>query len=362
MAAILNNSALAFTADEVRTLNELVIQAVLNAPELNSMHTFVPGIKNDREIGIIPGTLGLLIKAAQGCGDKTPNNPTITAAVKKWAPKRGEIIIRQCYTDLETSFLKFALQTGNKVSDLTSSPDVKTAYFAFILDMLSKDIPKNLLLKAWFDNTDAANVNDSPAGSITAGVDPDYFNLIDGFFVQLATIYGTTPARLTNIAANKQATRALQFSTLTPVLAYDALNSLVDDAPATLLGQPDKMIIATRSIMSKAKRYLQGQGMAFKTELITGGMELTTWDGVQAMTMPLWDEWILAYENNGTKLNDPHRAVFASKANLNIGMEGQTLFDSLDVVYDPIEEYNWIKAKDAFDVKILDDTLVQVAR
>jgi hypothetical protein len=362
MAAVLTASALTFSADQVRTLNELVIQATLKAPELSALHTFVTGIKYDREIGIIPGTMGLLIKAAQGCGTKTATNSAVTIAKKTWAPKRGELVIKQCYTDLEASFLRFALQTGNNVSDLTSSPDAQTAYFAFLLDYLSRDVPKNLLMKAWFDNTDAANVNDSPAGAITTGVDTDYFNLIDGFFVQLATIYGSDATRLSNIAANEQATKALQFSVLTPTLAYDALNALVDDAPAVLLAQPDKEILCTRSLVQKAKRYLQGQGMPFDVKLISEGFELIKWDGVDLVSMPLWDEWILAYENNGTKLNDPHRAVLISKANLNIGMEGNSLFDSFEVIYDPIQEYNWIKAKDSFDAKILDDTLVQVAR
>lgn len=362
MASILNPAVLTFSADQVRAINELVVKAILKAPDLNTMHTFVPGIKNDREIGVIPNTLGLIGKAAQGCGTRTPESNTVVAALKKWEPKRLEILLRQCYTDLESSFLKFARRPGNEIYDLTSANDVANAYAAFIIDILSVDIPKTILRHAWFGNTDAATVTDSPAGVLTAGVDPDYFNLIDGFWVQLATIYGSDPNRNTDIAANAQATRALQFSTFTPALAAAALNAVIDDAPATVQAQPDRILIATRSVTQKAKRYLQASGMPYKVELQTNGMELMEWDGIPLITVPLFDEWIAAYENNGTKLNDPHRIVFTSKSNLNIGTEGDSLFSSIDAYFDKVTKYNFIEAIDAFDAKILDDALVQVAR
>lgn len=66
----INLDNLHFTPDELRSLNELVVTAVLEAPELSSFHTLITGIKNDRRIGIIPGTFGLVGKAAQSC------NPT----------------------------------------------------------------------------------------------------------------------------------------------------------------------------------------------------------------------------------------------------------------------------------------------
>jgi hypothetical protein len=77
-------------------------------------------------------------------------------------------------------------------------------------------------------------------------------------------------------------------------------------------------------------------------------------------SVPLWDEWILAYENNGTKLNNPHRIVYTTKANLTIGMEGTTLFDNVNTFYDQKSRYNRIEVSDAFDAKVLNDELVQV--
>lgn len=79
----INLDNLHFTADELRSLNELIVTAVLEAPPLNSFHTLVTGIKNDKRIGIIPGTFGLILKAAQSCDPVAQCHETI-AVEKTW--------------------------------------------------------------------------------------------------------------------------------------------------------------------------------------------------------------------------------------------------------------------------------------
>jgi len=354
MAASINLSALTFSADQLRQMNELVVTAVLEAPEMNLFHTLHPGIKNDAQIGIIPGTLGLIGKAAQGCSP-TADTLTDTAVLKTWTPKRIEMILDQCATDIASSMAKLARKLGTEVNDLTG-----TEYFAFILGLLEKDIPKMIFRHAWFGNTAAANVSDSPAGVITDGVDTDYFNVINGFFYQLATIYGTTAARLTAISGNSQATFSLQDSVLTPALAYADVNTVVDSALAELAAQPDRVLLMTRSVNQKLRRHLISLGTVYDVEIAKNGMEVGNYDGIKTITIPLWDQWIRAYESNGTKYNNPHRVVYTTESNLNIGMEGTSLFDNVNSFYDQYTRQNRIEASDAFDAKIIDDRLVQV--
>jgi hypothetical protein len=358
MAATINLAALDFTADQLRSMNELLVKAVLEAPELSLFHDFETGIKNDRQIGISPGTLGLMGKAAQGCDPVADTSLGATIEVKLWSPKRIEVIMDQCATDIAANMAKLARKLGIEVNDLTN-----TEYFAFILDLLSKDIPKMILRHAWFGNQAAAAVDGSPAGVLTAGTDPDYFNVINGFFYQLAVIYAATAARRTTIASNAQATTALQYSHFSAnagVLAYDALNAVVDAAPATLIGQPDKLILCTNTVAKAAYRYLQSKGIAYDIKLQQNGFSVTSWDGITLYSVPLWDEWIAAYENNGTRLNSPHRIVFTTKSNLKIGMEGTSLFDNVNSFYDKKSRVNRIEVSDAFDAKVVNDELLQV--
>lgn len=354
MAATISLTALTFTADQLRSMNELVVKATLESPSLSLFHEIATGIKNDKEIGIIPGTLGLMGKAAQGC-NPTADTLTDTAVKKVWEPKRIEVIIDQCATDIAASMAKLARKLGVEVNDLTN-----TEYFTFLLDMLSVDIPKMILRHAWFGNQAAAAVDDSPAGVLTAGTDPDYFNVINGFWYQLAAIYGTTPARKIAVTGNSQATFALQKSIATPTTVLADLNNVIDSAPSILSAQPDQVLIVTRSIFQRAYRGLQAAGLAYQIELQSNGFNLMQWDGIPMYSVPLFDEWIAAYESNGTKYNNPHRILYTTKSNLVIGMEGTSLFDQLNSFYDPKSRINRIEASDAFDVKVLNDELLQV--
>lgn len=354
MAATINLGALTFSADQLRQMNELVVKAILESPDLTLFHELATGIKNDKEIGIVPGTLGLMGKAAQGC-NPTADTLLNTAALKTWTPKRIEIIIDQCATDIAASMAKLSRNLGIAVNDLTN-----TEYFAFLLDMLSKDIPKMILRHAWFGNTSAATVDDSPAGVLTTGTNPDYFNVINGFWYQLAVIYAADATRKTAITGNSQATFALQKSVCTPTTVLADLNSLIDEAPSILSAQPDQILIVTRSIFQRAYRALQAAGLAYKIDLQSNGFNLMTWDGIPMYSVPLFDEWIRAYESNGTKYNNPHRVLYTTKSNLVIGMEGTSLFDTVNSFYDQKTRVNRIEASDAFDVKVLNDELVQV--
>jgi hypothetical protein len=95
---------------------------------------------------------------------------------------------------------------------------------------------------------------------------------------------------------------------------------------------------------------------------MVNGLEFATWDGIKIVSLPLWDQYIRTYEDNGTSWNDPHRVVYTTVSNLNIGMACTSLFENINTFYDPRSRYNRIEAVDAFDAKILDDRLFMVGR
>jgi hypothetical protein len=294
-------------------------------------------------------------KAAQGC-DPVADTLLDTATLKTWEPRRIEVILDQCATDIAASMAKLSRKLGIEVNDLT-----QTEYFTFLLDLLRTDIPKMIFRHAWFGNQAATNVNGSPAGYLTNGISNTYFNVINGFFYQLAVIYAGTAARKTAMSGNSQATYALQESVLTPAQCFADFNAMIDAAPPILTAQPDRVLLVTHSISKRLKRHLQNSGVAYKVELATAGLEVSEWDGIKMYTLPLWDQWIRAYEDNGTKYNNPHRGVYTTVSNLNIGMEGTNLFDTVNSFYDQKSRVNRIEVSDAFDAKIIDDSLLQVS-
>lgn len=348
----LNLDNLHFTADELRSLNELVVTAVLESPSLNTFHTFVTGIKNDKRIGIIPGTFGLVGKAAQAC-NPVAHCYELEAEEKTWEPRYLEIIIDMCVDEVTDTLMRLAVKNGVEMYDLT-----KTEIFAFIIDILVRDIEKMILRNAWFGDQAAANF---PAGVITPGVDVEYFNVLNGYFQQLAVITAADATKLTALPGNNQATYALQLSVATPVLMAAAVNNVVDSAIPELTAQSDRLILVTQSVMQRLRRHLQALGTVFQDyKLMVNGIEFATWDGIPIYSIPLWDQWIRAYENNGTTWNNPHRMVYTTKSNLMLGMAGTSLFENINSFYDQRSRMNRIEAVDAFDMKIIDDRLVQV--
>lgn len=350
----LNLDNLHFTPDELRSMNELIVTAVLEAPELSQIHTLVTGIKNDKRIGIIPGTFGLVGKAAQSC-DPEAQCYEDPAVEKTWEPRYLEVIIDMCIDELADTMMKLSVNCGNAVYDLT-----KTDVFTFIQNILMKDLKKMVFRHAWFGDQAAANL---PAGILTPGVDPAFFNVINGFWQQLAVVYAANPLQLNAMPGNTQLTYALQGTVATPLLTYNAVNGLIDNAISELAQQPDRVLLVTRSVMDRLRRQLQALGTAFQDyKLMVDGIEFANWDGIPIYSIPLWDQWIRAYENNGVRWNDPHRVVYTTKSNLNIGMACTSLFENINSFYDPRSRYNRIEAVDAFDAKIIDDRLFMVGR
>jgi hypothetical protein len=313
----------------------------------------VTGIKNDRRIGIIPGTFGLILKAAQSCDPVAQCHEAI-AIEKTWQPKYLEFINDMCIDEIENSLMRLYIDCANPY-DLT-----KTQIFSFIAGIYVTDLPKEVLRYAWFGNTNAQNF---PVGDLTPGIDHHFFNVLDGFWVQMAAIYALNPLQLQAMPGNTQATYALQQSVATPLLTYNAVNNLIDAGPSELAMQPDRVLLVTRSVFDRLRRQLQALGTAFQNyQLMTNGLEFATWDGIRIVSIPLWDQFIRAYEDNGTSWNDPHRVVYTTVSNLNIGMACTSLFENVNSFYDPRSRYNRIEAVDAFDAKIIDDRLLMVGR
>ena len=250
----LNLDALHFTADELRDLNEMIVTAVLEAPTISEFHTLYTGIKNDKRIGIIPGTFGLIGKAAQAC-DPTAQCYENVAIEKTWEPKYLEFINDMCIDEISNSLMRMYIDCSNPY-DLT-----KTDIFQFILNIYAKDLPKEVFRHAWFGDQAAAQF---PLGVLTPGIDPAFFNVINGFWQQMAVIYAANPLQLNAMPGNTQLTYALQQTVATPLLTYNAINTLIDNAISELTQQPDRILLVTRSVFDRLRRQLQALGTAFQ--------------------------------------------------------------------------------------------------
>lgn len=350
MAATLDFSNFEFTAEQIRDINDLIFDEILQAPEITLITTLYPGIVFDKEIGFI-GEGGLVGKKRQGC-DPTPQQWKIGTRVVKWEPKNWEILLKECWTDLESTAAVYSLRTGVDVADFTD-----TDYYAIVIEVLTIAIKKFIIRLFWFNDEDAENVADG--GIITDGTDVDYFNILNGLWKQLLAQLTINPKQRVAIAENAGANYAAQE--LDPANVKGYLQKLRFNAPIVLRGKQTAFIVCTQSVYDAWDMYLQGKELESTYVNLVNGQKVLAFNGIPMIPMPIWDEIIALYEDNGTKLNNPHRALYVTKEILAVGVDGETSFDSMRTWYEKKERAVYTELMGKADAKVLNPAMFQLA-
>jgi hypothetical protein len=351
MAAIIDFSNFTFTAEQIRDINELIFDDVLQAPELTLLCTLYPGIVFDKEIGFI-GEGDLVGKKRQGC-DPLPQQWKIGTRKVTWTPKPWEILLKECWTDLEATAAVYSLRTGCDIADFTD-----TDYYALVVEVLTKAVKKFIIRLVWFNDTDAEDVTDG--GVITDGTDLGCFNILDGFFKQFLTLVAANPAQRVTITENAGASYALQALDPANMPAY--LQKLKFNAPMVLRGrQASSFIVCTQSFYDAWDMYLQGKDLESTYANLINGQTTLAYNGIPLIPMPVWDEIIAAYEDTGTKLNNPHRAILTIKEVLAVGVDGEDSFEKMDTWYEKKERAVYTELMGKADAKVLNPAMFQMA-
>lgn len=341
MASILNFSNFTFTTEQIRSLKELLYDEVIKSPEYNRLYTTYPNIVFDKEVGFI-GKGSLAGVPAQGC-DPTPQQYNIGTRKITWKPKEWEVFIGECKTTLESTAAVYSLKTGIAAYDFTESD-----YMAIVLEVLMDSIRDFFTRIAWFAEEGAKNFANN--GNITNGVDVKYFSLINGFFHQMEEEITSSPSQYVAIAENKAATYAAQALDPKNVQAY--LEKLVYNAPIQLRSRENKFILCTQSFYDAYQKSLAGGVIESMYRNLVDGQKTLTYNGIELIAIPKWDEIIASYYNNGTKLVNPHRAVFTSKDFLAIGVDSENSLGEIDVWYEKKDRNVYMQAGGKLDAKL----------
>lgn len=359
MAAILDFSKFNFSAEEIRAVKELIFDEVIESPELEMFATVYPGIIYDKEIGFV-GEGGLVGVAAQGCDPVAQDYNTGTRIVK-WHPKGWEILIHQCAKDLEDTAAVYSMKTGISINDFSSSD-----YMAIVVEVLTKSVKEFVIRLVWFSDVDAENyvpaAGGLPAsgGNITPGVAVKYFNILNGFFKQMEVQITANAAQRVTIAENAAATYALQK--LVPANVRDTyLPGLVYDADMILRGMDNGVIMCTQSVYDAYSKSLKGTSLAEMYVNLTEGIKVLTFDGIPLVPFKIWDKIIKAYFNTGTKLVNPHRAVYVTKDILAVGVDSTSSFGDMEIWYNRDERKVKMESQGKADAKLLNPALFQIA-
>lgn len=423
MARKIDLSKFTFTAEQIRAINELIIEWVSEAPELNAIHDFWTGIEYDKEVGFITSA-GLVGKKKQGCNPETQDWNINTRKVT-WKPVAWEVYLDECADDLENTAAVYCKNKGVRMDDLTD-----TDYMDIVVTVLQTAILEFFYRLIWFNDKDAENVDwetlnkatvsEQTAGSaivgtvyagveattagavkciaasgivylsataatgnaesgkiyysksaetqtvnvgglITEDVDTEYFDLLDGLFKQLQAAVAAGEAKHISISANAESTKAEQLAALTPDAAFKVLDDMYYALPAKVRAAGKIRFLVTQTIADGYERYLQGKNITETYHNLVDGIRALRIHGVDVIPMPIWDSQIQGYFDLGDTFYKPHRAVLAEQTNLAVGIPAEEVLDEVDVWYDKTSRKNYMLAQDKLDTELLDGTRVVLA-
>lgn len=351
--SVITASDLTFNGKEIQSLSEAVFEQVFEKPALTLFHDVETGIKAKQQIALL-GKFEMVGKKDTGCSPAATGEE-IAMAEKFWEPERIYVRLVQCWSDIKGTFFVWALKNGLEIADLT-----RTDFANFINERLDDALFESVLRHAWFGDTDAADVDASPAGLLTSGTDADYWNAIDGLWKQIFAIVAADSNRRYTITENSAGSYSLQ-DTLAADRAIKTFRALIEGADKRLKGAKGKVIVCTDSLWDNWLTYKESQGMDSSFVRQAEGFETDVYRGVPIIKFDFWDRMIRTYFDNGTTYDRPHRALLITVPNVKIGTEEVANLTEIDQWYEKKEKQTYFDALYSLDAKIIEDYMIQAA-
>lgn len=251
---------------------------------------------------------------------------------------------------------EYALKTGTNIGDLTST-DIMDV---IIYPALELSIKRMFWRFIWFGDKEAQNAS---TGQITEGVDVELFKPCNGFWKQLFAIGAANANQRVSIAANTEASTAAQLSGIkTANAAIGIFDSLLENADPRIAAMDGAAIYCTKSLGDALTKDLKREYKEILTwEQIFKGLDVTEYNGVMVYRVSIWDRFIQKYQNNGTKLNLPHRAIYGSPKQLFVGSPANQIISDLEIWFNQDERVTKAYSAGRLGCLIGEDNLFQIA-
>ena len=339
---------------DVQDLKEL-IPLTINQDEEFNKYTTLKKVKNGDPVAFI-GDMDDVGVAGGGC-DPVYQEVGIVNSQKRWELGDWNIPIKICYEALKGSIAEYTLKTGTEIGDLTS-----TEFMTYIIrPALEKQMMRMIWRFGWFGNKDVKHITDG--GVLTDDVKKELFTTCDGLFKRIFAQCAANAKQITTIAANAKTTFSEQKSAmLVQGVATGIVDTMLMDADSRITADSGSMIMMTKYMADAlhwdVKKTYHEQ-MEWKT--IFDGFDVARYDGVNIARISIWDRFIGAYENSGTKLNLPYRMVFGNIKQFMVGTDQDALISDLDVWFERKERRNYIYAQGKMGTSLLEDDMFHAA-
>lgn len=351
----INFNEFTLSAHEVDNLSKVLFTSAFKLNPLFDFCTQKPGVVNGEKLDYVDN-LGDLGTAGRSC-DPEYTGVEIKGLEKEWELGDWTIAKKICYKTLENTIAEYCLRTGTPRENI-----IGTEFWDKILiPLFDKALTEMYVRLAWFTDKDAKNVSQS--GVITDGVDTSLLTIADGLFARLFAIAAADTNKRTVIAANAEGTYKEQSSALKGSgVALSIIDDLLENADSRIADREDSQITMTNSLYQALRKdYADKYKQTIPFMEYANGVKLPTYDGVKIRVFNQWDALIKKFEDTGTKLRAPHRAVYAPVSNLFVGTSDSSIFADFDTFFDQKTRNNHMYAASNIGTLVGEDDLIQIA-
>lgn len=350
------NSIQEMTADNgaIKSLRELIVKTAFKDENFEQLVTGVFNKHNGEKLGFI-GDLDEIGRPGSGC-DPEYYTPGQEFVEKTWAIGDFEAPLEWCVEDFKQTIAEYCIKHDTNEGDLTTSEIMDIV----ILPALDNALKRLYWRLGWFGDTGAKNV--TGGGVITDGKDTSLFTACDGLWKRIFAIAAANAEQRVTIAANTQNTKAAQKSGIrTAGVAIKIVDDMLAAADARI-EQNGGVLMLTKSLADALAADIKKEYKEIMPwEDVFEGVKKSSYNGIPVYSIGIWDRYISAYESNGTKLNLPHRGVFAAPSNLLVGTPDDKLMQDFDIFFDRKARTTNAYLHGAIGTLVGEDDLVVVA-
>lgn len=338
----------------VRDLRDLLVLTIFQSEEMERFFTFRQNVQNGEKLGWT-GEMSDIGWAGAKC-NPTYKTPTIAAAEKTWDIGDWSTPLKWCYEDFMKTIAEYALKTGTAIGDLTSTEIMDV----IIYPAMERAIKRMFWRFIWFGDKNAKTVN---GGQITTGVDVELFKPCDGLWKQLIAVGTASEGQVTKIEANTQESVALQKSKIKEAgVAIKIFDDILSSADSRIGALDGAGLYVTKSLADALALDLKREYKQILTwDQIWDGIRVTEYNGVPVYEVSIWDQMIQQYQNDGTKLNLPHRAIFGTPKQLFVGSPANQIISDMEIWFNQDERTTKAYSAGRLGTLVGEDNLFQLA-